>query len=49
MYEMKLVLATLVPRYRLRLLEKGEVGFVNRPGTVGPKGGIKMALEEKIS
>lgn len=49
MYEMKLVLATLVPRYRLRLLEKGEVGFVNRPGTVGPKGGIRMALEEKLS
>lgn len=49
MYEMKLVLATIVPRYRLRLLEKGEVGFEHRPGTVGPKGGIKMALEEKIA
>ncbi len=42
---MKQVLATLLPRYRLRLLEEGEVQLVHRPGTVGPKGGIKMALE----
>jgi len=45
MYEMKQVLATLLRRHRFQLLETGEVGLVHRPGTVGPKGGIRMLIE----
>lgn len=45
MYELKIVIATLIREYRLRLLDAGEVGFVHRTGTIGPKGGIRMALE----
>ncbi len=44
MYEMKLVLFALLKRYRFKLLETGPVGFVHRPGTVGPKGGIRMMI-----
>jgi cytochrome P450 len=44
LYEMKIVLATILQRHRLRLLEAGEVKLVHRAGTVGPKGGIRMAL-----
>lgn len=49
MYEMKIVLAALVRGYRLRLLEKGEVKLALRPGTVGPKGGIRVQLEERLA
>lgn len=45
LYEMKIVLGTLVPRFRLRVLDKGDVPLVLRPGTVGPKGGIRVRLE----
>ncbi len=43
-YEMKQVLFALLSRYRFECLETGPVGFVHRPGTVGPKGGIRMRL-----
>ena len=42
MYEMKLVLYTMLKNYELRLLQKGPVKLEHRPGTVGPKGGIPM-------
>jgi cytochrome P450 len=45
LYEMKIVLGTLVPRFRLRVLDKGDVPLALRPGTVGPKGGIRVQLE----
>ena len=45
MYEMKLVLFALLTRYRFKLLEKGPVALAHRPGTVGPKGGIRMRRE----
>lgn len=45
MYEMKQVIFALLKRYRFKLLETGPVGFVHRPGTVGPKGGIRMQRE----
>lgn len=45
MYEMKQVIFALLKRYRFKLLETGPVGFVHRPGTVGPKGGIRMMRE----
>ena len=48
MYEMKIVLATILRENQLRLLETGEVGLANRAGTVGPKGGIRMLLEERL-
>lgn len=45
-YEMKQVLFALLKRHRFECLETGPVGFVHRPGTVGPKGGIRMRLLE---
>lgn len=48
MYEMKLVLAAILRYHRLQLLEEGEVGLVLRPGTIGPKGGIRMQLDERL-
>lgn len=44
MYEMKLVLAAILPRCELRLLEKGDVTLAPRAGTWGPKTGIHMEL-----
>lgn len=44
LYEMKIVLAALLASHRLQLLEAGEVKLAHRAGTVGPKGGIRMAL-----
>lgn len=47
LYEMKLVLAALLRDHRLKLLETSEVKLAHRAGTVGPKGGIRMALESR--
>jgi cytochrome P450 family 110 len=44
MYEMKLVLAAILSRYRLRLCDEGPAPAVLRGATIGPKGGVKMAL-----
>jgi cytochrome P450 len=44
MYEMKLVLAAILLRCELRLLDKGEVTLAPRAGTSGPKSGIHMEL-----
>lgn len=44
MYEMKLVLAAILPRCELRLLEEGDVTLAPRAGTWGPKSGIHMEL-----
>ena len=41
-YEMKQALFALLKQHRYECLENGPVGFVHRPGTVGPKGGIRM-------
>lgn len=45
-YEMKQVLFALLTTHRFECLENGPVGFVHRPGTVGPKGGIRMQILE---
>lgn len=44
MYEMKIVMAALLGTYRFKLLEKHPVPPVMRAATVGPRGGIRMAL-----
>ena len=46
MMEMKIVLATILKQYSLKLLEKKAVKPVRRGVTVAPAGGIKMALEK---
>jgi cytochrome P450 len=45
MYEMKVVLGTLLPRYRVRLVKDVEVKSVISGLTMEPKGGIPMVLE----
>lgn len=45
MMEMKIVIATILKQYSLKLLEKKAVKPVRRGVTVAPAGGIKMALE----
>ena len=45
MYEMKVVLGTLLPAYRLRLVDDAPVDAVVRGLTMEPKGGIPMVLE----
>ncbi|MBD2461096.1 cytochrome P450 [Oscillatoria sp. FACHB-1407] len=42
--EMKLVLATVVSRYRLELLETKPVKMQRRGFTLAPKGGVRMAI-----
>jgi len=44
MYEMKIVLYTILKEYELRLLETAPIRLEHRPGTVGPKGGIRMEM-----
>jgi cytochrome P450 len=44
MYEMKIVLATLLRAYRLRLVRDTPVRCVRRGVTMGPKGGIPMVM-----
>lgn len=45
MYEMKIVLATLLRRDRFRLANDAPVKCVRRGLTMGPKGGVSMILE----
>ncbi len=45
MYEMKIVLFTILKQCRFSLLETEEVKLTHRAGTVGPKGGIRMMLQ----
>lgn len=47
MFEMKLVLATILRRYNLALAEKGEVKPVHRSTLSGPGGGVKMVMLER--
>ena len=55
MFEMKLVLATILRRYNLALAEKQPVKTERRSVTLSPAGGVKMVMtgkrmeEEKIS
>jgi cytochrome P450 len=42
--EMKVVIATILRRHQLKLHERGLVKLKIRPGTVGPRHGIRMAL-----
>jgi cytochrome P450 len=44
MYEMKIVLYTILKEFELRLLETAPIRLEHRPGTVGPKGGIRMEM-----
>lgn len=48
MYEMKIVLATLLQRYRLKLCEDKPVRHTLRSITFGPEGGVRMELEERL-
>jgi cytochrome P450 family 110 len=45
MYEMKVVLGTLLGKYRLRLAGDEPLRIVRRGLTLGPKGGVPMALD----
>jgi len=47
MFEMKLVLATIMRRYNLALAEKGEVKPARRGHLSGPGGGVKMVMLER--
>jgi cytochrome P450 family 110 len=44
MYEMKVVLGTLLRSYRLRLMSSAPIAHVQRGITMGPEGGIPMIL-----
>ena len=41
-YEMKIVLGTLLAQHRFRLAENTPVRPVPRTFTIGPKGGVRM-------
>ena len=46
MYEMKLVLATLLRRYHIEFRERHPVVPTRRGFTIAPKGGVKIAISE---
>jgi cytochrome P450 len=48
MYEMKVVLGTLLHENRLRLVSEAPIQYVRRGITMGPKGGVPMVLEARI-
>ncbi len=45
MYEMKIVMATFLRKYKFRLVKDAPVKYVQRGLTMGPKGGIDMVIE----
>ena len=45
LYEMKIVLATILRSHRLRLVSAAKVSSVRRGGTMGPSDGIPMIYE----
>jgi cytochrome P450 len=45
MYEMKIVLATILQKYKLRLVSDQQPRLVLRAATVGPEGGVPVVLE----
>jgi unspecific monooxygenase len=47
MLEMKLVLATVLSRYQLILLEKKPIEPQRRGLTIAPAGGVKVKLEAR--
>ena len=47
MFEMKLVLATILRRYSLALADKQPVKPVRRGITLAPAGGVKMVMTGK--
>jgi len=49
MFEMKLILATILKRYSLTLLDKKPVKPVRRSMFLAPAGGVKMAMTGKLT
>ncbi|MBL9099341.1 MAG: cytochrome P450 [Myxococcales bacterium] len=47
LYEMKLVLAAILPHHRLSLLDDRPIRPVRRNLTLGPSGGVRMALIDR--
>jgi cytochrome P450 family 110 len=47
-YEMKIVLGSLLARHRFRLAEGAPVTPVPRTFTLGPKGGVRMSYEGRV-
>ncbi|NUQ74749.1 MAG: cytochrome P450 [Polyangiaceae bacterium] len=47
MYEMKIILGTLLRKYRLRALGDKNIAMVRRGLTLGPRGGVPMMLVDK--
>jgi len=47
-FEMKLVLATILSRYQLALAEQKPVRPQRRGVTLGPAGGVKMLIGERV-
>ena len=46
-YEMKQVLAAILPHHRLRLADDTPIGPARRNITLGPRGGVRMILTER--
>ncbi|MNL89747.1 hypothetical protein D3C87_2202630 [compost metagenome] len=47
MYELKVVVATIVRRHRLRLLGTQPVVHARRALSLGPRGGVPMVVQER--
>jgi cytochrome P450 len=47
MYEMKIVIGTLLRKYRLRAVSNKPIAFVRRGLTLGPRGGVPMMMVDR--
>jgi cytochrome P450 len=45
MYEMKIVLATIIQKYKLRLVSQEQPRLVLRAATIGPEGGVSVIVD----
>ncbi len=49
LFEMKLILATILSNYQLQLEEKASISPARRGFLVGPQGGVKMSIADRFS
>ena len=49
LFEMKLILATILSNYQLQLEEKASISPAGRGFLVGPQGGVKMSIADRFS
>ncbi|MCU0566008.1 MAG: cytochrome P450 [Oculatellaceae cyanobacterium Prado106] len=45
-YQMKLIVATILPKYQLELAHPGSIKTMRRGVNIAPKGGVKMVLKQ---